>query len=59
MRKKILKNGNSYAVILPVAYLELLGINKDSYKDFTVDIIPDYNNRCVVIKDAIKETLKG
>jgi len=54
MRKRILKNGNSYAVILPVAYLELLGIDKDKYKDYTVEIMQDFANRCIVIKDGQK-----
>lgn len=52
MRKKILKNGNSYAVILPVGYLELLGIDKNEYKNFTVDVVADYSNRQVILKDV-------
>lgn len=52
MKKKILKNGNSYAVIIPVAYLELLGIEKEKYKDFDVEITPDYQNQSIVIKKA-------
>lgn len=52
MKKRILKNGNSYAVIIPVAYLEILGINKESYKNYSVDITPDFENRSIIIKNA-------
>lgn len=52
MKKRILKNGNSYAVILPVAYLELLGIEKDTYKNYLVDIVPDYDKKAVIITGA-------
>ena len=51
-RKKILKNGTSYCVVIPVSYLELLGISKENYKEHYIGVSADYKNRQVIISNA-------
>ena len=51
MRKKLLKSGNSLGVVLPPAYLELMGINTKEYKNYSFDVSVDTAEKSIILKD--------
>lgn len=55
MRKKLLKSGNSLAVVIPPAFLELMGINTEEYKQYSFDVSADTATKSIIIKDFKKE----
>ena len=51
MRKKLLKSGNSLGVVLPPAYLELMGVNTKEYKKYSFDVSVDTAEKSIILKD--------
>lgn len=51
MRKKLLKSGNSLGVVLPPAYLELMGVNTKEYKNYSFDVSVDTAEKSIILKD--------
>lgn len=52
MRKKLLKSGNSLAVVIPPTYLELIGINTNHYKNYSFDVSLDTSDKSIKISDV-------
>lgn len=55
MRKKLLKSGNSLAVVIPPTYLELAGVNTEEYKNYSFDVSVDTATKSIIIKDFQKD----
>ena len=53
MRKKLLKSGNSLGVVLPPAYLELMGVNTKEYKNYSFDVSVDTAEKSIILKDKV------
>ena len=48
--KKLLKSGNSLAVVIPPSYLEFIGVDKKRYKDYNFNISVDAVKKRIIIE---------
>lgn len=51
MKKKLVKIGTSYGVILPSTLLELMDANMDKLNQTTIDIDYDSTKKQIILKD--------
>ena len=51
MKKKLVKIGTSYGVILPSTFLELMDANMDKLNQTMIDIDYDSTKKQIILKD--------